>query len=147
MTDYLRRGVFRSCSEKPAGAGILAYRITWHRDRVFDLRVDTVRQSVSIPCVLPGASKDLHAGFRTFVQQHHDPDLPEHRRIDPARARARVARRRGRVALTLEVMNGDYAYALQRLIHLVHETYVIFLADAAWREYKIAQLGDDPDWG
>ncbi|HYA41784.1 MAG TPA: hypothetical protein VEF34_10800 [Syntrophobacteraceae bacterium] len=147
MEEYARRGVFRGFSLQRVRGASLAFRMTWHRDLVFDIIVDTAKKTISLPKVLPHVPPALYADFKRFVAAHHDAGLPEHRRIVPAKSRLRCSNHRGRVALTIAVKDGDYKYALQRLIHLVHETFLIFLLDGAYRDYRVEQLGDDPDWG
>jgi len=115
--------------------------------RLFELQVDPVQKTISLPRVLPGVPAELYTDFKEFVREHHAANLPLHRRIETTKARLRCANHRGHVSLTITVKDGDYEYALQRLIHLVHETFLIFLANGAYRDYRIAQLGVDPDWG
>jgi hypothetical protein len=62
-------------------------------------------------------------------------------------AALRCAHRRGAVSLTMAVKDDDYAYGLQRLIHLVHETYLIFLPKGIYQDYLVEQLGADVDIG
>ena len=147
MEEYARRGVFRGFSLQLVRDASLAFRMTWHRDLVFDLIVDAAKKTISLPRVLPRVPQGLYADFKRFVAAHHDAGLPEHRRTDPAKSRIRCANHRGFVALTVAVKDGDYEYALQRLIHLVHEIFLIFLLNGSYRDYRVEHLGDDPDWG
>jgi hypothetical protein len=146
MEEYAQRGVFRGFSRQPARAGRLAFKMTWHRDLIFDLVADAEKKAITIPRVLPGVPADIYADFKRFLAAHHDAGLPDHRRIDTAKSRIRCANRRGCVSITVAVKDNDYEYALQRLIHLVHETFLIFLLDGAYRDYRVEQLGDDSDW-
>lgn len=149
VADYAKRGVFRGLSRQRVGRGKAAFRLTWHRDRVFDLIVDTKRKIILIPLILaavpPGSS--LYQDFKAFVESTHASSLPDHRRIEKTKARVRCANRRGNVSLTVAVRDQDYGYALQRLIHLVHETFLIFLTSGPYRDYMVEQLGADADVG
>jgi hypothetical protein len=147
MEEYAQRGVFRGFSRQPTRAGVMAFKMTWHRDLVFDLLVDPGRKTITIPRVLPGVPVDIYADFKRFVAAHHNADLPDHRRIEKCKVRVRCANRRGSVSMAMAVKDDDYEYALQRLIHLIHEVFLIFINDGAYRDYRVAQLGDDPDWG
>ena len=147
MEDYARRGVFRGFSKQPSPEGIAAFRMIWHRDRSFDLIVDTQKQTISIPEVLPRVPEDIYTDFKTFVKSRHDAGLPDHRRIDKSKAYVRSTNRRGKVSLRLVVKVGDYEYGLQRLIHLVHETYLMFLANGMYRDYMSEQLGASFEMG
>jgi len=149
MEDYARRGVFRGFHALPARNGVAAFRMLWHRDRVFDLIVDTKKKTLRIPVLLPAvpARSPLYKDFKAFVAGHHAASLPDHRRIEKTKARVRCAHRSSSVSLTITVRDGDYAYALQRLIHLVHETFLLFLTSGPYRDYMVEQLGADAEIG
>jgi hypothetical protein len=146
MEDYAQRGVFRGFSRGPVRGLTAAFKLVWFRDRVFDLVVDIGKKTVTIPVVLPRVPDDLYRNFKAFVQSHHASSLPDHRRTEKTKARLRCANRRGNASVSMIVKDGDYEYALRRLIHLIHETFVIFLLDGRYRDYAVAQLGADPDW-
>jgi hypothetical protein len=147
MENYARRGVFRSFSSQPAPQGVAAFRMIWHRDRSFDLIVDTRKRAIIIPEVFPCVPAPIYRDFKAFVESRHAASLPDHRRIDKSRAYVRSTNRRGTVSLRLAVKSGDYEYGLQRLIHLVHETYLLFLANGIYRDYLSEQLGVSFDIG
>jgi hypothetical protein len=146
LEDYAKRGVFRGFSRESVRNGVASFKMIWHRDRVFDLIVDTEKKTIVIPVALPCVPSDLYKNFKAFVESHHAVSLPDHRRIEKTKARVRCANHRGSVSVTLAVKDGDYEYGLQRLIHLIHETFVIFLLDGMYRDYVVEQLGADPDW-
>ncbi len=147
MEDYARRGVFRGFSRQPAPNGTAAFRMTWHRGRNFELIVDTAKKTIRMPLVLPCVPDDIYRDFKGFVESHHAPSLPDHRRIEKSKALVKCMNRRQGVSLSVSVKDGDYEYALQRVIHLVHETYLMFLANGIYRDYMIEQLGADVDIG
>ena len=147
MESYARRGVFRGFSKQPAPEGVAAFRMIWHRDQPFDLIIDMRKQTILIPKVLPCVPADIYRDFKAFVESRHAASLPDHRRIDKSRAHVRSTNRRGTVSLRMVVKAGDYEYGLQRLIHLVHETYLIFLANGMYRDYMSEQLGVNFDIG
>jgi hypothetical protein len=149
MEDYARHGVFRGFHALPDRNRVAAFRMIWHRDRVFDLIVDTEKKTLRIPVVLPAvpAGSPLYKDFKAFVESHHAASLPDHRRIDRTKSRVRCANRRSSVSLTMTVRDGDYEYALQRLIHLVHETFLLFLTSGPYRDYMVEQLGAEAEIG
>ena len=147
MENYAQRGVFRSFSSQPAPKGVAAFRMIWHRDRPFDLIVDTQKKTILIPEVLPGVPAAIYKDFKAFVESRHADSLPDHRRIDKSKAHVRTTSRRGTVSLRMAVKGGEYEYGLQRLIHLVHETYLIFLANGMYRDYMSEQLSASFDIG
>jgi hypothetical protein len=149
MEDYAKRGVFRGFHARPIRHGVAAFRVIWHRDRIFDLIVDARKETICIPVVLPEVPmrSPLWSDFKAFVQSHHAASLPDHRRVEKSKARLRCANLRRNVSLTIAVKDGDYEYALQRLIHLVHETYLIFLTSGPYRDYLAEVLGAEMDIG
>jgi hypothetical protein len=130
----------------PVRDGVTAFKLVWFRERVFDLIVDTGKKAVTFPAVLPHVPADIYADFKAFVRSHHDAGLPDHRRVEKTKARLRCAKNRQGATVGLTVRDGDYDYALRKLIHLIHETFVIFLLDGMYRDYVVKQLGGDPEW-
>ena len=150
MREYANRAVFQGLSQTQGCDGIASFRMTWHRNREFDLVVDTRRGRLTFPVLLPALPSDpsMYVELKGFVASHQLPDRPEHRRIDPRKGRVTCSLNRKRdVSLTLTVKDGDYDYAIQRLVQLVHEIYLIFLANGMYYDYKVEQLNADPDWG
>jgi hypothetical protein len=145
MEEYAHRGVFRSCSILSVRNGVALFRLMWFRDRIFELVVDTKEKTILVPALLPRPTEALYRNFKEFIRSHQSASLPDHRRIEKSKVVVRCARRQGNAALTFCVKDGDFGYALQRLIHLIHETYVIFLADGMYHDYRVAQLGES-DW-
>ncbi len=146
LEDYAKRGVFRGFSRQPVRHGAAAFKLVWFHNCVFDLIVDRRKKTISIPVVLPRVPADIYPNFKAFVHSHHDESLPEHRRTEKAKARLRCSKNHGNASIGITVRDGDYAYALQRLIHLVHETFVIYLLDGRYRDYVVEQLGANPEW-
>jgi hypothetical protein len=148
MEEYANRRVFTGLNvrERPAG---VAFRMMWHRDREFDLVVDTKRRTLTLPVVLPSVAESslLFKELKGFLRAQIALDLPTHRRLDPKKVRLRASSPAGDVSFTMRVLDLDYEYALQRLLHVVHEMFVIFLAGGRFYEYKVEHLGADPDWG
>ena len=149
MEDYAKRGVLRGFTSRRVRNGVMAFRMIWHRDRVFDLIVDTHRKTIRIPVVLPAvpARSALYKDFQAFVASRHAADLPDHRRIERSKVRVSCANLRGSASLTMAVRDEDYEYALQRLIHLVHEIFLIFLPGGPYRDYMVEQLGAPAEIG
>jgi hypothetical protein len=96
------------------------------------------------PLVLPEVPPPMYRQLKEFLDSRKSPNLPDHRRIDPKKATIRPSKRSGNVALTLTVKNGDYEYATRKLIHLVHEIFLVFLHEAHY-EYMVKVFDLDPD--
>jgi len=119
----------------------------WHRDRFFELILDPPRKTLRFPVVLPEvpANSSMDREYKEFVKSRSDARLPEHRRIDPKKAVVKPLNRSGNVGLTVTVKRGDYEYATRKLIHLVHETFMVFLYDGRYYDYLIETFDLDPD--
>lgn len=146
MQEYADRGVFRSFSRLPLRNGVTAFKMIWFHDRPFELIVDARKKKILVPALLPRVPENLYRDFKEFIRSRQSASLPDHRRIDKAKVILRCARHQGRASLTLSVKDDDFEYGLRRLIHLIHETFVIFLADGRYQDYAVAELGADSDW-
>src|SRR5215471_1186055 len=123
LEGYARRGVFRGFSRGQGSKRRVAFRLLWHRDRLFELILDLDRHTLRFPLVLPEVDPKsaMYQKFKEFVKSRQSDEMPEHRRVDIRKARVRSMNRSGSVSLTLEVEDGDYEYGVRKLIHLVHE--------------------------
>jgi hypothetical protein len=87
----------------------------------------------------------MYRELRAFLKARQTDAMPEHRRVSPAKARVTLSNARGAVSLKLTVKDGDFDYATRKMIHIVHEIFMIFLVDGPYYEYMVEQLGLDPD--
>ena len=131
LRSYADRGVFRGFCEHKTSAGLPAFRFLWLVDRPMELTVDTSRNVLRFQQLLPDvpARSEMYTQLKCFIAERHNDDLPEHRRVDPARATASCSNRSGRVSLTLAVKADQYEYAAGRIVNLVHELFV-YLRDS-----------------
>ena len=140
LKEYAGRGVFRGFSAHRAG-----FRLLWHRNQFFDLLFDAGTKTLRIPVVMPSVDAAMYTHYKEFVKERCSNAEPEHRRIDRKKARVRTACKGGKVALSMVAADGDVEYALRKLIHLVHETYMVFLYDGRYYTYLIDTFDLDPD--
>ena len=119
----------------------------WHRDQLFELILDVDKKTLYFPMVLPQvpARSSMDREFREFVESRHSRELPEHRRIDPRKARLTAGNRRGNTTLTMTVKGADFEYAARKLIHAVHEVYLTYLNDGRYYNYMVEVFDIDPD--
>ena len=103
---YADRGVFRGFSEYKTKSGLPAFRFLWLSNQPMELTVDTDRNVLAFQRVLPGvqARSDMDPRLKTFVAERHDEEVPEHRRVDRARAEARCSNRSQHVSVSLAVL-------------------------------------------
>jgi hypothetical protein len=121
--------------------------MVWHYDRPFELHLDAPNKTLRFPALLPGvpARSEMYRALQAFVKERQAPELPEHRRVDPAQARLALANQKGAVSLTLTVKGSGFEYAARKIIQVVHEIFLIFLVDGPYYEYMVEHLGLDPD--
>jgi hypothetical protein len=147
LEEYAAKAVFRGFSAHPKTGGRAAYKMVWHYDRPFDLLLDAPKRTLRFPAVLPGVPPRsvMYRELRAFLKERHSADVPEHRRVNPVKARVTLSNKIGVVSITLRAKDGDFEYATRKIIHIVHEIFMVFLVDGPYFEYMVEQLGLDPD--
>lgn len=147
LEDYASRGVFRSFSAGPSQNGKALFRMVWHHDRRLELLVDARKKTLCFAQLLPSVPTQsaMHRDLRAFIASRHSGDLPAHRRVDAAKTRLRIVSRGGNISLTASVIDGDFEYAVPKLIHTVHEIFLTFLVDGPYYEYMVEHLGLEQD--
>ena len=147
LEDYAARGVFRGFSAGPAKDGRALFRMVWHHDRQFELVLDTREKTLRFPALLPAvaANSTMRRDLQNFIESRQSEEVPEHRRVDAARARLRIGNRRGDLSLTVRVNDGDFEYGVRKLIHTVHEIFLTFLVEGPYYEYMVEHLGLEED--
>jgi len=147
LENYARRGVFRGFSRGPVSKDKAAFRMVWHRDRVFELVFDFHRNTMRFPVVLPNLPADsaMYSELKRFIKSRQSDAVPAHRRIDTRKAQVSSYNRNGNVSLALTVVDGDIEYCARKLINLVHEIFMVFLIDGSYYEYMVETFDLDPD--
>jgi len=147
LEEYAEKAVFRGFSVHPKTGGKAAYKMVWHYDRPFELLLDAPKRTLRFPAVLPGvpARSAMYRDLRAFLNERHSAEVPEHRRVNPVKARVTLSNKMGVVSLTLRVKDDDFEYATRKIIQIVHEIFLIFLVDGSYFDYMVEQLGLDPD--
>ena len=147
LENYARRGVFRGFSEAARSKTKVEYRLRWHHDQVFELIFDVAKDTLRFPRLLPSvaSSSEMQKELQRFVESRHSDEVVEHRRIDKNKAQARAQNRKGSVALSVSIKDGDDEYATRKLIHLAHEIFLVFLADGHYYDYLVENYDLDPD--
>jgi hypothetical protein len=147
LQGYAEKSVFRGFSAHPEGDGKATYRMVWHQDRPFELLLDVPGKTLRFPALLPGvpARSPMYYELQAFLKSRQTAEMPEHRRVNPAKARLTSSNQRGVVSLKLTVKDGDFDYATRKIVHIVHEIFMVFLVDGPYFEYMVEQLGLDPD--
>jgi hypothetical protein len=146
LESYARRGVFRGFSRGDVRNGRAVFRMVWHWNRDFDLIFDSNHGIMRFPLLLPDVSGNskLYRDLKEFIKSRQSAQLPDHRRIDSKKAKVGCSVRGGRVSVALTVRGGDYDYCARKLISLVQEIFLVFLADSYY-DYMVDAFELDPD--
>lgn len=123
---YADRGVFRGLNEVRPRNGKQSFTFVWVGDRQLEFAIDTEAGLLTFKRLLPNvpSRSELYSDLKRFLKSRCDVDVPKHRRIDANRAEVIWVNRASNVSITLRVRNNQYAYALNRLVNLVHEIFV-----------------------
>lgn len=147
LDGYSKRGIFRSFSASQTAPGKVRAKLLWHYDRSYEITADSDRALLRISSLLPQvpANSAMFHNFRKFVEDFGTAATVPHRRLDPLKARIKAENIRDNATFLIKVMDGDYAYAAQKLTNIAHEVFLAFLPDGPYWEYRIDVLGLDPD--
>ena len=147
LEGYAEKAVFRGFSAHPLTQGRAKYRMIWHHDRPFEMSLDAKEKKLQFAGVLPGvpARSPMYRELQAFLKARQSDELPEHRRVNAAKARLAWSNQRGAVSITLTAKDGDFDYATRKIVQIVHEIFLIFLVDGPYFEYMVRHLGLDED--
>jgi hypothetical protein len=147
LAGYAERRVFRGFSRGPFSGGKASFQFAWHRGRVFELTFDARQGTLRLPEVLIDVPADIRMDedLKAFIRSRQCDELPDHRRLDTRKIQIRTYNRGGNILLVLKIKDGDSEYAVRKLIHLVNEIYLTFLADGKYFDYLVETFNLDPD--
>ena len=147
LEEYAARGVFRGFSRGAVARGKITFKIVWHRDCLFEFVFDSNKNTMRFPLVLPDVPPDssMYREFKAFLKSRQADDLPEHRRIDKAKAEIRPYNRGGNISRKLKLKDDDVKYGAGKIVHLVNEIFLGFLQNGLYYDYMLETFDLDPD--
>jgi hypothetical protein len=147
LAGYAERRVFHGFSRGPASGAKATFQIVWHRGRVFELTFDARAGTLRLPELLTGVPADstIYEDLKAFIRSKQSDELPDHRRLDARKIQIRTYNRGGNILLVLKSKDGDSQYAVRKLVHLINEIYLTFLADGQYFDYVVETFNLDPD--
>ncbi len=145
LAGYAERSVFQGFSRGPTAGRTANFQIAWHRGRVFQLAFDAHAATLRLPELLTRVPAEMYEDLKAFIQSRQSDDLPDHRRLDRRKVQIRTSMRSGKIQLVLKIKDGDTEYAVRKLVHLVNEIYLEFLADGKYFDYLVETFDLDPD--
>jgi hypothetical protein len=130
LRRYAERGVFRGFGSSALSGGRVQYRFLWHAPWPHTLVVDARRGRVTLRDLLPEVPRrsSMEVALRRFLAGRGAEQVPEHRRLDPARAQLRARNRGGVVSIEIAAAPGELDYAVEKAIKLLNEIFLSFLA-------------------
>ena len=143
----MARGVFRGAAVPPIRAGLESYGIVWFRGQTMRLDVDAHRGRVCLQDVLPPIAprSRIDRDVRNWLRSRESPELPAHRIIDPLQFQTALRRAGGRMQLIVTSRFGEADQATRKLLRLVNELYLDFLAAPGRYDWVVATYDLDPD--
>lgn len=141
MQGHADRGVFRRYESRALRGGRVEHRFLWLAERPFAMIHDPARGTLTFAGLLPGIEprSDLDRRLREFVKARADRALPEHRRIDPRRAKASCVNRAGSLSVVVKFGAPNADYAARKAIALVNEIFFSLLGRER-RDYMAAHF-------
>jgi hypothetical protein len=136
LDGYADRGVLGAVAAVDNGAAAAAsaqFNLIWNGGRA--LHCVFARPVLTLRNFLPAidAGSDLRKALQKLIVERTRPGQPEHRAIDPMRAKVRTNTRGGWLSISIESLDGDYVYATQKLFFLAHEIWLCLQSD--WADY------------
>ena len=140
LQAHADRGVFRGFSEKPSRRGKLSFQFAWLAQTPYELTYEPISGVFTFTNILPNVQhhSPMANAVRSFVKNRASDQLPEHRRVNPHKAKSSVFIRNGNMRLQLTAESGFHSYGINKIINLAHEVFVylqIYFPDYLWREY------------
>jgi hypothetical protein len=144
LQDYADRGVFRGYAELPERRGSIVFRFSWLGRHPYDLRYEPGTGAFTFLNAFPevGSRSPLSYALKKFVEGRSAEALPDHRRIDPARASVSASVRQGALRLQVLAKPGEHAYSANRVVNLLHEVHLylsLYYPEYLWENYDAPQ--------
>jgi len=147
IEDYVARGVFRAAAVPSDSSGRENFRLVWFRNRNMELEVDARLGRVRLREVLPPIAprSKLDRDLRAWLRARQAPKLPAHRRLDPEQFRAELRNTAGSIQFSITCATGEIGPAIRKLVQLVNEMYLDFLATPERFDWILEAFDLDPD--
>jgi hypothetical protein len=141
LQKYSDRGVFRGLKTTRRPGGRYEYTFTWLMRRSFTLSYDPARRVLSFKNLFPNvtARSPIATALREVVAERSTNRVPAHKRLDGRRVQASCGIRGGGFWLTMRVRGEQGAYAVQQLLGLVNELFLVL--HETFPDYVAAEFG------
>ncbi|MEK7346446.1 MAG: hypothetical protein AAB176_12215 [Pseudomonadota bacterium] len=147
IEDHAARGVFRFSPQPSDKIGSERYRIVWFRGQTMQLDVDSRHGRATLCGFLPPVSPrtKLDRELRAWLKSHESHERPAHRRRDPTQFKTVLRNADSVMRVSITSTEGNPVQATRKLLQLVNELYLEFLADASRYNWIVETFDLDPD--
>jgi len=142
LEDYARRGVLSAFEEVAGEGGQTTFRFVWLHDRHMELTLEPAKKALRFDRFLPGVKPGTPFAndLKRLLEKLKSKDMPDYRRVDPARAALSCSNRRDHLSIRIVVKKNDYPYAINRMVNVAHELFVYLRSD--WPEYLVEHFNE-----
>jgi hypothetical protein len=142
LEDYARRGVLSAFEEVAAEGGRTIFRFVWLHDRPMELTFEPAKKALRFDRFLPGVKPGtpFARDLKRLLEKLRSDEMPDYRRVDPARAALACSNRRDYLSIAIVVKKNDYPYAINRMVNVAHELFVYLRSD--WPEYLVEHFNE-----
>jgi hypothetical protein len=142
LEDYARRGVFSGFEEVAGQGGKAIFRFVWLHDRHMELTLEPSKKALRFDRLLPGVKPGtpLARDLKRLLEKLRSNEVPDYRRVDPARAALSCSSRRDYLSVAIAVRKNDFGYAINRMVNVAHELFVYLRSD--WPEYLVEHFNE-----
>ena len=142
LEDYARRGVLSGFEEVAGRGGKTIFRFVWLHDRHMELTLEPSKKALRFDRFLPGVKPGtpFARDLKRLFEKLRSNEMPDYRRVDPARAALSCSNRRDYLSIAIAVKKNDYQYAINRMVNVAHELFVYLRSD--WPEYLVEYFNE-----
>jgi hypothetical protein len=142
LEDYASRGVFSGFEEADRPGGKTVFRFIWLHDRHMELTLEPAKRVLRLDRILPGVKvgTPFAVDLKRLIESLRSDEVPEYRRVDPARAALTCSNRQDHLSVTIAVKRDHYEYAVNRMVNVAHELFVYLRS--TWPEYLMEYFNE-----
>ena len=145
LRSRAEQGLFRAFASKRV-RGRLNCSVGWLGSGPIEIVFDPRSSRLVFRDLLPEMPlrSSIYKDFQGFLRGRAVADVPEHRRIDPARIVLKSTNSKGRVSVALASVDGDLEHLVSKGLKLVNEIFLGFLR-GPYHEYMVRNFQEPED--
>ena len=145
LRSRAEQGLFRAFASKRV-RGRLNCTVGWLGGSAMEIVFDPRSSRLVFRDLLPEMPlrSSIYKDFQGFLRGRAVADVPEHRRIDPARIVLKSTNSKGRVSVALASVDGDLEHLVSKGLKLVNEIFLGFLR-GPYHEYMVRNFQEPED--